>query len=389
MKIAESSVIMESNRSYRQNGIKPHKSGADGSSFLDSAFRLVNGKNNDSYEKDEEDYYNNYGNGAKNSNQFNFGKFSLNRVSDSREITDIAEEFSFQYDLFYLLFRRLLYGGVFGGMGVSAFPVNYDSVFQQRIVTYSEEENTEFHAKGQALTEDGRRIDFNLDISMSRSYMEYMDVSIPIATNSLLDPLVINVDSGVTQISDQKFMFDLDADGTEEEMSMLKKGSGFLALDLNEDGKINDGSELFGTKSGDGFKDLRNYDKDGNGWIDENDEVFDKLKVWFKAENGEDVLMNLKAADIGAIYLGEAQTEFTLGNSFGNRSGVIRSTGFFLKESLGVGTVQHVDMAVSKAHKGFEMKLSDRLNEKKERLEKELDETMLKKLFCDKIAEVV
>ncbi|MBO6113326.1 MAG: hypothetical protein J6P45_09805, partial [Lachnospiraceae bacterium] len=200
MKIAESSVIMESNRSYRQNGIKPHKSGADGSSFLDSAFRLVNGKNNDSYEKDEEDYYNNYGNGAKNSNQFNFGKFGLNRVSDSREITDIAEEFSFQYDLFYLLFRRLLYGGVFGSMGGGAFSVNYDSVSSQRLVTYSEEENTEFHAKGQALTEDGRRIDFNLDISMSRSYMEYMDVSIPIATNSLLDPLVINVDSGVTQI---------------------------------------------------------------------------------------------------------------------------------------------------------------------------------------------
>ncbi len=40
--------------------------------------------------------------------------------------------------------------------------------------------------------------------------------------------------------------------------------------------KINDGSELFGTSSGDGFKDLATYDEDENGWIDENDSIFSK-----------------------------------------------------------------------------------------------------------------
>ena len=163
----------------------------------------------------------------------------------------------------------------------------------------------------------------------------------------MTDPLVINLDSNVASVSDMKFLFDLDADGKEEEISFAGRGSGFLALDKNGDGKINDGSELFGTKSGDGFGDLAAYDEDGNGWIDEADSVFKDLKIWTKDENGKDVLMNLKDADVGAIYLGSAQTEFSLNNQATQQTnGIIRKTGVYLKESGGVGTVQHVDLAV-------------------------------------------
>lgn len=98
------------------------------------------------------------------------------------------------------------------------------------------------------------------------------------------DPLMINLDANIGSVSDQKFFFDLDSDGKEEQISFAGKGSGFLALDKNGDGKINDGSELFGTSSGDGFKDLAEYDEDKNGWIDENDSIFSKLKVWTKDE---------------------------------------------------------------------------------------------------------
>lgn len=238
----------------------------------------------------------------------------------------------FQNSVFQMIMGRIS-GGLFGGK-------------TRHFVTYQEYENTSFHANGQAKTEDGRTIDFNVDIMMSRSYMEYMDIHIPAMQNALCDPLVINVGSDYADVKDQKFMFDIDSDGTEDEISMLGRGSGFLALDKNGDGTINDGNELFGTKSGDGFADLKEYDSDGNGWIDENDEVFSKLKVWCKDDNGEDILMDLKDADIGAIYLGSADTEFTFGGSDGIRDGVIRSTGFFLKESFGAGTVQHVDMAI-------------------------------------------
>ena len=162
---------------------------------------------------------------------------------------------------------------------------------------------------------------------------------------------------------DQTFKFDLDADGKEDEISMLGKDSGFLALDKDGNGKIDDGSELFGTKSGDGFGELREYDSDGNGWIDENDEIFSKLKVWCKDENGNDVLMDLKEADIGAIYLGEQQTEFSLGGEDGYRDGVIRSTGVFLRESGDAGTIQHVDLSMKQNGLGVKVSGDDTIME--------------------------
>lgn len=219
---------------------------------------------------------------------------------------------------------------------------------RQRVVSgfHQESENTAFSSMGMVKTSDGREINFNIDIEMSRSYTEAH--SLFSQENVIyMDPLVINMDVGTASVSDQKFYFDLDADGKEEEISYLGKGSGFLALDKNGDGMINDGSELFGTKSGDGFADLAAYDKDGNGWIDENDEVFHHLKVWTKTEDETDRLVDLKEAGVGAIYLGKTNTQFSLNNSKTNENNaVIRSTGVFLKESGEAGTIQHVDFSV-------------------------------------------
>ena len=216
----------------------------------------------------------------------------------------------------------------------------------------AENEYTTFNAEGIAKTEDGRELSFNVDFAMSRDFMHFsqIDERMEIAQKSPLicDPLVINVGADVTKVSDQKFTFDLDADGKKDSISLLGEGSGFLALDKNEDGTINDGSELFGAKSGNGFMELAAYDEDHNGWIDENDAVFDKLRIWFKDDAGNDQLLNLKSADVGALYLGNTSTEFALKNQdTNNTNGIIRSTGLFLRESgAGAGTIQHVDLAL-------------------------------------------
>ncbi len=211
---------------------------------------------------------------------------------------------------------------------------------------FYEKEVTEFSSVGKVCTADGREIEFGVSVEMSRSFTKetesYMEGSY-----ILKDPLVINLDSNIADVRDMKFYFDLDADGEQEEISELGSGSGYLALDKNGDGEINDGSELFGTQSGDGFADLAAYDKDGNGWIDEADAIFSKLKVWTKDENGENRLLDLKAADVGAIFLGNADTQFSLNQADTNATNaVIQKTGVFLKESGGAGTVQHVDLAL-------------------------------------------
>ena len=211
---------------------------------------------------------------------------------------------------------------------------------------FSEQEVTEFSTVGKVCTADGRELDFGVSIEMSRSFVQETECYTE-QNYTVMDPLVLNLDTNIARVKDMKFYFDLDADGTEEEISELGAGSGYLALDKNEDGTINDGSELFGTKSGDGFADLAAYDGDGNGWIDEADDVFSKLKIWTKDENGENLLLNLKEADVGAIYLGNAATQFSLNNAETNETNaMIRKTGVFLKESGAVGTVQHVDLVL-------------------------------------------
>lgn len=210
---------------------------------------------------------------------------------------------------------------------------------------HSEEEHTTFATKGMVRTADGRELSFNLEFSMSRSFEEYYKETYETGFVSYCDPLVINLDTNIAQVSDQKFFFDLDQDGEEEEISTLKSGSGFLALDLNGDGKINDGGELFGTKSGDGFKDLAKYDSDGNGWIDEADEIWEKLLIWTKDEEGNDKLYHLSDLGVGAIGLGRVSTQFALNSEKDNQhNAMIRNTGIFLYENGTVSTVQHLDL---------------------------------------------
>lgn len=228
-------------------------------------------------------------------------------------------------------------------VGVVADVFSYEAEFVE-----TERETTAFSTVGTVKTADGREINFNIDVEMSRSFTQYYKEQYQVQSVRVCDPLVINLDTDIAELSDQKFFFDLDADGEMDEISMLNSASGYLALDKNHDGSINDGSELFGTASGDGFADLEKYDEDGNGWIDEGDAIWDKLKIWCKDESGNDVLYKLAEKGVGAICLQRVGTQFSLNSQVTNETnGYIRSTGVFLYENGMAGTVQHVDVAKS------------------------------------------
>lgn len=214
--------------------------------------------------------------------------------------------------------------------------------------SYMEEENTAFRTTGSVVTADGRTIEFNLEMEMSRRFQSVYEQSYETVYRNVdtCDPLVINLDNNIASVSDQKFLFDIDGDGILDRVSELNAGSGYLALDKNGDGKINDGTELFGPESGNGFADLAKYDDDGNGWIDEDDEIWDKLLIWTKDENGKDQLYHISEKGIGAICLQNQSTSFSLNSLRDNQTnGIIRSTGIFLYENGNVGTIQHVDLA--------------------------------------------
>lgn len=211
-----------------------------------------------------------------------------------------------------------------------------------------EAESVTYNAKGVINTADGKQITVDVNMHMSREFAAYSQASLEWGApeQNCIDPLVINYGGAAASLTGQKYDFDLDADGALDKISFAGPGSGFLALDKNGDGKINDGSELFGPNTGNGFEELRAYDKDGNGWIDESDDIFDKLRIWSKDANGNDQLYTLRQLDVGAIYLGDVQTEFSMKDNANNTNGIMRSTSFYLKESGGAGTVSHIDLVV-------------------------------------------
>lgn len=209
-----------------------------------------------------------------------------------------------------------------------------------------EHESSAFSATGVIQTADGKEIAFSVDLRMQRSFMSEETFRFTAGNAKLQDPLVINFDGRAAELTQTKFSFDLDADGEDDQISFLKPGSGFLVLDRNGDGRVNDGSEVFGALSGDAYADLAAYDEDGNLWIDENDAIFSRLRIWTKDEAGNDRLFALGEKGIGALYLGAVATPFALKDSQNTLHGQVRRTGLFLFEDGRAGTMQQIDLAV-------------------------------------------
>ncbi len=207
--------------------------------------------------------------------------------------------------------------------------------------TICETEKTSICGSGKVKTQDGREIDFNFALNLSR---EFKSEKIYAEAGSIVlkDPLVINFDGKSSELTEDRLSFDLDADGQLDEIPGLAAGSGFLVFDRNANGQIDDGSELFGALSGNGFNDLAQFDQDKNGWIDEGDSIFSRMGVWTGQSLG-----SLKERGVGALYTGAVDAPFSLKTADNQMLGQIRAAGIYLSESGEVGHLQQLDLAVS------------------------------------------
>lgn len=225
-----------------------------------------------------------------------------------------------------------------------------DGIYAEVLTTTTLESSTQKNsalsmaATGIIKTAD-KEINLNLNFNLSQSFVrQNFSISKQLVSFRLVDPLVINLSGELPSLEARTFSFDIDSDGELDQISRLKSGSGFLALDKNGNGTIDDGSELFGTKTGDGFGELASYDEDGNGWIDENDSIFAGLRVWLNDSEGSR-LIALGEAGVGAIFLGSTQSGFELKNSDDQTLGVLQKSGIFLFESGEAGAISHIDIA--------------------------------------------
>jgi hypothetical protein len=213
---------------------------------------------------------------------------------------------------------------------------------------HEEYERTRFSASGTIRTADGQEVSFSLDVAMERHYREETNVSLRAGNALRKDPLVVNFGGTAAQLAaaGRSFRFDLDSDGDAEELPLFALGSGYLALDLDGNGRIDDGNELFGPASGNGFADLARHDQDKNGWIDAGDAVFDRLAVWTPAAEGGGELRSLADLGIGALALAHAATPFELRDAANSDLGAVKASGLYLRENGGAGSLQEIDLTV-------------------------------------------
>ncbi|HEX2832036.1 MAG TPA: hypothetical protein VHW00_03425 [Thermoanaerobaculia bacterium] len=90
-------------------------------------------------------------------------------------------------------------------------------------------------------------------------------------------------------------LFDINADGVKDRITWSDRGStvAFVAMDLDGDGQINDGSELFGNAmqlaSGEnavnGFEALNALDLNHDGRVDGGDPDWPRLLLWIDADH--------------------------------------------------------------------------------------------------------
>ncbi|KOY63236.1 hypothetical protein AM629_04685 [Photorhabdus heterorhabditis] len=137
-------------------------------------------------------------------------------------------------------------------------------------------------------------------------------------------PLVIDLTGdGITTILENgNLFFDHDNNGIIESSGWIESSSAFLVWDKNKDGKINNGSELFGNnsilkngnKADNGFTALADLDDNGDGIFDQNDSLWHSLELWIDAnrdaitDSGE--LHKLSESGISSINLAYKEDGF-------------------------------------------------------------------------------
>lgn len=206
--------------------------------------------------------------------------------------------------------------------------------------SHSESESLAIAAAGTITFEDGSTMAVGMTAQYDRSFHTESTVRI-LAGDALKDPIVISLDGGPVRFNGQALKFDLDGNGVMSELlPSLEGGSAWLAYDRNGDNAISNGGELFGPKTGNGYRELAALDADGSGWVDEGDAAFAALRVVSYGADGQPQVSSLKDAGIGALSVDPVETPFRLTAADNSTLGQMAESGIVLRED-GSATWSH------------------------------------------------
>jgi hypothetical protein len=152
-------------------------------------------------------------------------------------------------------------------------------------------------------------------------------------------PILIDIDGNGFHLTglENPVAFDINADGQLDLSAWTKPGEkdAFLTLDLNRNGVVDDGGELFGdhtvlpggSRAGNGYVALALYDSifeggNENGFIDPEDSIFDDLKLWIddnhdgRSEASELFTLQQTGVERIGLHYHQSRREDASGNSF-------------------------------------------------------------------------
>ncbi|HEX6742240.1 MAG TPA: hypothetical protein VF079_10670, partial [Sphingomicrobium sp.] len=159
------------------------------------------------------------------------------------------------------------------------------------------------------------------------------------------DPLIIDLDGdGIETISmdRSKVYFDIDGDLFAEKTGWVKGDDGFLVVDNNHNGQIDDVSEMFGNRFEGGYQELASYDSNSDGKISLADAVWSELRVWRdRNQNGLTDAGELKSLDeLGIAELSLGTTAININTPQGTR--LLSGSDIIFAD----GTVRHMFEAI-------------------------------------------
>lgn len=179
------------------------------------------------------------------------------------------------------------------------------------------------------------------------------------------DPIVLDLDGdGIETVGPQGLsgpLFDHLGDGVRRATGWVARDDGLLVLDRNGNGRIDDGSELFGDstfigsgrRAAHGYDALSALDSNADGKIDASDEEFQNLQVWRDLDQDgishESELFDLAEFDIASLDTGHTLIDRDDGN--GN---TITATGLYTRADGTTGETSDLDFAENSFHREFE-----------------------------------
>ncbi|MGJ0486227.1 MAG: calcium-binding protein [Methylomicrobium sp.] len=185
------------------------------------------------------------------------------------------------------------------------------------------------------------------------------------------DPLTLDLDGdGLETVGidpNAPILFDHDGDGVANATGWIKRDDGFLILDRNGNGLIDNGSELFGDSTplsaggtaADGFAALAQEDSNGDGLVNFHDASWNDLRVWRDlnsdgvSQDGE--LFTLEALGIAGIHVAKSEntTRLADGNQIADLGSYIRTDGTEGTVGQVTGALADIDLVDNPFYREF------------------------------------